>query len=85
MGGPFNRMSAEARQKLVEAMAMGDKKGEVGSSSENESKPVNTSTAASVKPVKAVGAKNSKQPGSLKKKKNKSSLLKKQGLLADSN
>ena len=83
MGGPFARMSAEARRKLVEAMDA--QKEDAEQSTTDAAKTVGAASVTPVRPAKVVDAKNTRRSGASEKKKKKGSLLKTRGLLADIN
>jgi len=83
MGGPFARMSAEARRKLIEAMNA--QKADAEQPTTDAAKTVGASSVTPVRPAQAVDAKNTRRAAATEKKKKKRSLLKTRGLLADIN
>tara|TARA_R100001510_G_scaffold32433_1_gene28960 strand:- start:46 stop:324 length:279 start_codon:yes stop_codon:yes gene_type:complete len=92
MGGPFARMSAEARRKLIEAMNAQKADAEQSAPkpkpkppTTDATKTVGASSVTPVRPAQAVDAKNTRRAAATEKKKKKRSLLKTRGLLADIN
>ena len=83
MGGPFARMSAEARRKLIEAMDA--QKADAEQPTTDAAKTVQSSAVNPIDPAEVVETKNIRRARASEKKKKKSSLLKTRGLLADSN